>query len=143
MAPALLGEVGTGDAGGPRVIRESVALSEDGRTLTINVTAPLVQGSIRRAIAITSLSSRGWVDEDIDRIRYDSKNLAVIVNLADRPINEVVRLIVCGTGPTPVFGSDPPVPLAGLVGGPPGSADDGVDAVLTFDNPIDTAEATS
>jgi hypothetical protein len=140
VAPGLLGVGPDSDAGGPRVIRESVTLSEDGRTLTFRVTAHLIPGSVRRAIAITSLSARGWVDEDIDAIRYHDDDLAVVVSLADRPINEIVRLIVRGTGPTPVFGSDPAVPLAGLVGGPPGSADNGVDAVLSFTNPIDTTE---
>jgi hypothetical protein len=143
VAPALLGEGLDADAGGPRVIRDSVELSDDGRTLVFNVTAPLIPGSVRRAINITSLSARGWVDEDVDAIRYDPEDLAVIVNLADRPINDIVRLIVRGTGETPVFGSDPAVPLAGFLGGPPGSADDGVDAVLTFPNPIDTTEEAS
>ncbi len=143
VAPALLGEGLDADAGGPRVIRDSVVLSDDGRTLVFNVTAPLIPGSVRRAINITSLSARGWVDEDVDAIRYDPEDLAVIVNLADRPINEIVRLIVRGAGETPVFGSDPAVPLAGFLGGPPGSADDGVDAVLTFPNPIETTEEAS
>jgi hypothetical protein len=143
VAPALLGVGLQVDAGGPRVIRDSVSLSEDGRALSFNVTAPLIPGSVRRAIAITSLSSRGWVDEDIDSIQYGPDDLAVIISLADRPINDIVRLIVRGTGETPVFGSDPAVPLAGFVGGPPGSADDGIDAVLTFNNPIDRTETAS
>jgi hypothetical protein len=143
VAPALFGEGQNGDAGGPRVIRDSVALSGDGRTLAFNVTAPLVPGSVRRAIAITSLSARGWVDEDIDAIRYDADDLAVIISLADRPINQVVRLIVRGTGETPVYGADPVVPLAGFVGGPTGSADNGVDAELSFTNPIETLETAS
>jgi hypothetical protein len=143
VAPALLGVGLQADAGGPRVIRDSVSLSDDGRTLSFNVTAPLIPGSVRRAIAITSLSSRGWVDEDIDSIQYDPDDLAVIVSLADRPINEIVRLVVRGTGQTPVFGSDPPVPLAGFVDGPPGTTDDGVDAVLSFNNPIDRTETAS
>jgi hypothetical protein len=143
LAPGLLGQGLEGDAGGPRVIRDSVVLSDDGRTLLFQVTAPLIPGSVRRAIAITSLSARGWVDEDIDTIRYDPEDLAVVVSLADRPINEIVRLIVRGTGETPVFGGDPAVPLAGLVGGPPGSVDDGVDAVLTFTNPVNRMQEES
>lgn len=143
VAPALLGVGLNGDTGGPRVIRESISLTDDGRTLSFNLTEPLIPGSVKRAIAITSLSSRGWVDEDIDSVRYDAAEVAVIVNLADRPINEVVRLIVRGTGETPVFGSDPPVPLAGFVGGPSGTLDDGVDAVYTFKNPIELTEAES
>ena len=142
-APALLGEDSAADAGGPRVIRESVALTHSGRRLEFKVTAPLVPGSVRRAIAITSLSTRGWVDEDIDTIHYDPDELTVTVHLADRPINPVLRLIVRGTGPTPVYGIDPVVPLAGLLGGPPGSADNGIDAVVSFPNPLDAEEEAS
>jgi len=136
LAPGLIG-ISDRDAGGPRVIPESLEWTPDGRVLVFAVTAALNAGSLRRAVGITSLSERGWVDEDIDAVRYDPEVPAVRVHLADRPINDVVRLIVRGTGPTPVFGADPPVPLAGLVGGPPGTANDGHDAVLTFPNPIE------
>jgi hypothetical protein len=43
-------------------------------------------------------------------------------------------LIVKGTDSTPVYGAFPPVPLAGVSGGPPGTARDGHDAVLILDN---------
>ena len=52
--------------------------------------------------------------------------------LDDPPAYDLVRVIVRGTGPTPVFGARPRVPLAGLVGGPAGGEDDGHDAVLTL-----------
>jgi hypothetical protein len=58
------------------------------------------------------------------------------VQLADRPVNELVRLVVRGTGSTPIVGADPTVPLAGLYGGPPGTRHDGHDAVLMFRNPL-------
>jgi hypothetical protein len=94
-------------------------------------------GSLRRnAVTVTSLSAKGWVDEDITRVRYDGEAKAIVVEMADRPINPVVRVTVAGTGPTPVYGRDPAVPLAGIWGGPPGSADEGHDAVLTFTNPL-------
>jgi hypothetical protein len=69
-------------------------------------------------------------------VSYDDAERRVTVILADRPINEIVRLIVRGTGRTPVFGRDPAVPLAGLVGGPPGDVNDGHDATLTLRNPL-------
>lgn len=136
LAPGLIGPESDRDAGGPRVIPESLQWTEDGRVLTFAVTAPLNAGSLRRAVRLTSLSERGWVDEDIDAVRYDPAVPAVLVEMADRPINELVRLIVSGTGPTPVFGANPPVPLAGVVGGASGTKNDGHDAVLTFPNPI-------
>lgn len=136
LAPALIGAGGVADAGGPRVLADGVAWADDGRICYVPVSAALNAGSLRRAITITSLSGRGWVDEDIDTIRYDSDAPAIIVELADRPVNRLVRLIVAGTGPTPVYGEDPAVPLAGLWGGPPGGVDEGHDAVLTFANPL-------
>jgi hypothetical protein len=135
LAPALIGTSGTNDGDGPRVDGEA-ELSEDGRQLSFAVTDDVLPASLRRAIAITSLSDRGWVEEDIDTVSYDAQSHTVVIKLADRPINEIVRLIVRGTGPTPVYGVDPPVPLAGRVGGPPGTVDNGHDAVLTFRNPL-------
>jgi hypothetical protein len=79
---------------------------------------------------VTSLSDRGWVREDIVRIEHDPDDLTLTVILDDQPASDLVRVVVRGTGPTPVFGANPQVPLAGLVGGPPGGEDDGHDAVL-------------
>jgi hypothetical protein len=124
------------DAGGPRV-RADARMSTDGRLLTFQVTRRLVAGSVtRRAVHLTSLSERGWVEEDIYTVRYDPEHLRVEVQLADRPVNDLVRLVVRGTGSTPIVGEDPTVPLAGLDGGPPGTAHDGHDAVLMFRNPL-------
>lgn len=122
------------DAGGPRVLAADVTWSDDERTLYIPVSAELNPGSVRRAVRITSLSRRGWVDEDIDAVRYDPAGPAIVVDMADRPVHELIRVVVKGTGSTPVYGTDPPVPLAGLWGGPPGAVNDGHDAALTFAN---------
>lgn len=138
VALSTLGATPDGDADGPRVIRESLDVSEDGLTIRFNVTRPLISGSVRSAVSITSLSSQGWVDEEIDTVTHE--NLSVTITLVQRPMNDIVRLIVRGTGNIAVFGSDPAVPLAGFVGGPPGSTDDGVDAVMTFPNPVDRTE---
>ncbi len=134
LAPGVIGDVTDEDAGGPRVLAADVTWSADGRTFTIPVSAELNPGSVRRAVSITSLSRRGWMDESIDAVRFDSRGQAIVVELADRPANALVRLIVKGTGSTPVYGASPPVPLAGVWGGPPGAATDGHDAVLTFTN---------
>lgn len=136
-APVLLGAKAGEDAGGPRIIPDSVGWSEDATTLHFKVTAPLVTGSVsRRAVQLTSLADRGWVEEDTYSVSYDDSKREVTVILADRPINEIVRLIVRGTGRMPVFGRDPAAPLAGLVGGPPGDVNDGHDAALTLRNPL-------
>ncbi|MFT3971739.1 MAG: hypothetical protein QM695_16045 [Micropruina sp.] len=50
-------------------------------------------------------------------------------------MHRLVRVVVQGTGPTPVYGADPTVPLAGVVGDDPGTTGQGRDAVLTTTNP--------
>ena len=136
VSPALLSQDATADAGGPRVIPE-VEWNEDATMLSFWVTTPVVHGSLsRRAVQLTSLAERGWSEEDIDSVHYDESELRVTLTLAAPPANELVRLMVRGTGSAPVFGRDPRVPLAGLVGGPPGDANDGHDAVLTLRNPL-------
>lgn len=60
----------------------------------------------------------------------------VTVQLADRPAHPLIRVTVRGTGPTPLYGADPRVPLAGVVGDDPGHTGQGRDAVLTAQNPL-------
>jgi hypothetical protein len=116
---------------GPRVYADDVTWDEKNRCYRVPVSDDLVAGSVRRAVTITSLSARGWVDEDVESVRYDPQERRIVVELANRPVNNVVRLVVKGTGPTPVYGVDPAAPLAGVWGGPPGSRHDGHDAVVT------------
>lgn len=129
LAPALLGSGGAADAGGPRIDR-TVEWPRP-NALRLHVTDRLLAGSLAdHPVAVTSLSDRGWVREDIVRIEHDPDDLTLTVILDDQPASDLVRVVVRGTGPTPVFGANPQVPLAGLVGGPPGGEDDGHDAVL-------------
>lgn len=135
LAAAGAGDAVVPDAGGPRVQADGVVWSPDERRCSLPVTAALNPGSLRRAVRITSLSQRGWVDEAIDTVRYQADTREIVIELADRPVNPLVRVVVRGTGSTPVYGEEPAVPLAGLQGqGPPGTATDGHDAVLTFEN---------
>lgn len=135
LAPATFADEEIPDAGGPRVYGDEVVWSPDDLVCHLPVSAPCNPGSLRRAVRITSLSGRGWVDEDVAAVRYAPDPPAIVVEMADRPVNSLVRVIVRGTGPTPVYGEDPAVPLAGLWGsGPPGTEHDGHDAVLTFAN---------
>ena len=121
---------------------DGVAWSEDELTLVIPVSAPLLPGSLRHAVTVTSLSPRGWVEEDLSGVGYDPELPAIVVSMVDRPTNALLRLRVKGTGTMPVYGADPLVPLAGVWGGPPGSADDGHDVLLTFANrPTENGES--
>jgi hypothetical protein len=134
LAPALLGADSEQDAGGPRVAPQSLAWADDFSWLSFKVTGSLQKSSLYLRepppVVVTSLSDRGWVPEDLQRVTYDDGTKTVTVTFHDPPAYNLVRLIVRGTGPTPVFGTNH-VPLAGLLGGPPGTADDGHDAVLT------------
>jgi hypothetical protein len=144
LAPGLIGTYADADGGGPKLIPDSVTWSEDARVLTFRVTADLVPGSVRRAVKLTSLAEREWVEEDLmGPPRYDDSTRTIVVELADRPVNPLVRLLVRGTGSTPVYGSSPVAPLAGIVGGPPGTVHEGRDAVLTLANPLLEGSAES
>ena len=107
---------------GPRVHADQVSWDEEERCYRVPVTGALVVGSIRRAVTVHSLSARGWVEEDVESVRYDTEESHLVVRLATRPVNNVVRMVVKGTGPTPVFGVAPAAPLAGVWGGPPAAA---------------------
>jgi hypothetical protein len=98
--------------------------------------------SVRRAVAVTSLSARGWVEEDVESVRYDTENTRIVVRMATPPQHPVVRLVVKGTGATPVYGADPVAPLAGVDGGPPGGRHDGHDAVITVTGAMPAREGS-
>ena len=131
LAPGLLEVDGGPRTGGPRVIRRSVRWSNGDRHLSFDVTKPLRPSSLTRGpVTVTSVGEGGWVREDLEGLHY--KHPTVHVNLQDEPTYRLVRLIVKGTGPTPVLGTDN-WPLAGLDDGPPGTWDDGHDAVLQLE----------
>jgi hypothetical protein len=132
LAPETLGADTEQDAGGPRVDPESLRWSDSANRFEVTVTAPLLEGSLRdHPVEVTSLSEEGWVVEDIRRVAFHPDRRSLSVLFHDPPAYDLVRIIIRGTGPTPVFGAVNRVPLAGLVGGPPGTANDGHDAVLT------------
>jgi hypothetical protein len=79
---------------------------------------------------VSSLGPGGWDREDIDDLQYAENR--VVVRLFQPPSQAHVRLIVRGTGPTPVTGTTG-TPLAGLDDGVPGTRDEGHDAVLRLD----------
>ena len=143
LAAALLGDTDGPAAEGPQVIGSGVILEESGRRLVIPVTAPLTASSVHGAVSITSLSTErpgGWVVEDIYDTKFDAAKQAIVVSLADRPVNPLIRVVVRGTGPRPVMGQQPVAPLAGVVGDHPTSRYDGRDAVWTFKHESSTGD---
>jgi hypothetical protein len=133
FAPGVLGVSTQKDAGGPRLLPDSLEWTGDRTRLSFSVDRKLAVGSTEGAITVTSLSDRGlgWATEDIERIALADDDQTVRVYFDRPPKYETVRIIIHGTGPRPLFGADPAVPFAGIVGGPPGTADDGHDAVVT------------
>jgi hypothetical protein len=150
----LIGEVLTGrvgrtpvpDAGGPRVTQIK---RRDGH-VTIEFTQNVVEGTVRQALELRSfdrtVSARGWsdplpVEAAVTPVRPGTPPApaAVTFDLPAPPDEDLsYRLVLRGTGPTPLLGivgrADAPnvgrpVPLAGRVGDPPGSAADGHDVV--------------
>jgi hypothetical protein len=134
LAPGILGRYSRPDADGPRLIRDSVHWTSDHTRVSFRVTKPLAKGSVEGAIQVSSLADdgRGWSEDDVERVQVSSDGLNVRVYLDQEPKYETVRLIVRGTGRRALFGADPRVPFAGIEGGPPGTEDDGHDAVITM-----------
>jgi hypothetical protein len=99
---------------------------------SFTVTRPLHPGSVGRgSLEVASLGERAWATANVREVTYRQEGGVdtVIVTLGDSPQHDLVRVVVHGTGPTPVLGADL-VPLAGLDGEPPGSRTDGRDAVI-------------
>ncbi|MFK0252427.1 hypothetical protein [Streptomyces sp. NPDC090445] len=142
LAPGLVGALPEADAGGPRLIRDSLAWSREHTVLTFDVTAPLAPGCAEPGgVEITSLSDtgRGWATDEVAGIGISADGRRVRVDLDQRPAYETVRIRIRGTGPTPLYGDAPRAPFAGPDGGPPGTLDEGHDAVVTVHLPRGTA----
>jgi hypothetical protein len=131
LAPGVLGEEGAPDAGGPRLVDGSLRWSPEHTQLEFRLTTAAMRGSLEHGIGITSLSPRhGWADDEIAGVSLHDQGRRVVVHLDQPPAYPLVRVRIRGTGPTPIVGVDPVAPFAGHEGSPPGSADDGHDAVV-------------
>lgn len=126
---------------GPRVIADEVRWERHGTRLVVPVTKHVAEGSLHQGITVTTLSATGWSAADLGTVSYDPYRHHIVAGLTD-PVEGVVRVVVRGTGPTPVFGTEPPAPLAGVLGGPPAGPDGGRDAVITFTRPLEEGEAS-
>ncbi|SEI82368.1 hypothetical protein [Demequina mangrovi] len=147
LAPGLIGSGDTRAAVGPQAVPGSIAWVDDesdgkGRhrrsaAFTFAVTEHLLPATLTMTtVTVNSLSKNGWAPEGLEtRPTYDPDTRRVTVELSDRPRNPLIRVVVTGTGPTPVYGASPRAPLAGVLGDDPGLAGQGKDAVLTAENP--------
>jgi hypothetical protein len=119
------------DAGGPRVDPASATITAS-RSIRLDFTAPLALRSVGpEQFSVTAFSTKGgWTTFDIKDVKLDSESNTVVLDLKDTiTIGITIRLIARGTGPQPLLGTDH-VPLAGAVGGPAGSVNDGHDFVI-------------
>ncbi|WP_132195191.1 MULTISPECIES: hypothetical protein [Kribbella] len=136
LAPGLIGDDPHDDrASGPRVVRDSLKWQENNMQLTFRVTSELEPSSLDmryQPVRVSSLSKHGWVVEDIGTIDYGKADPEyVTVRMNREPRYDVVRVLICGTGPTPIAGSDAlATPLAGFDDGRPVGVE-GRDAVWT------------
>lgn len=127
--PSAPPATGAADAGGPRIDPASVRL--EGEAVTFTATHRLSRASVQaRAFSVSSYDNRdGWHNLEIRNASVDGTGKRVRLDLYTGFGGNRVRIIARGTGSTPLLGSSG-VPLAGAVGGPPGSAHDGNDFVL-------------
>jgi hypothetical protein len=110
---------------------DSVELT--GTELRFRVDKPLSARSVSPA-AIQVLSyknNQGWRQAPVATADYDSALQRVTATLEEAPDGNLIRILVKGSGPTPLIGTDE-IPLAGGVGGPVGSSADGRDFVHMF-----------
>jgi hypothetical protein len=115
-------EVGPADAGGPRVNRESIELTSTSAKLYF--TEDLNEASVATvAFSVSWLDAEGWHASDIVDAIYGWEDRSVTIHF-ESAVEGRARLIARGTGPSPILGSNA-VPLAGAVGGPPGTEHDG------------------
>ncbi|RZU11349.1 hypothetical protein EV645_6515 [Kribbella rubisoli] len=121
-------------ARGPR-LEDNPTWTSDLKEFSFRLTKPAVPGSEESAVEVSSLSRRGlgWAREETRRIWLDDDGRTVHVQLEHAPSYATVRVIIRGTGRTPLYGRAPHVPFAGRTGVPPGLPGDGRDAVVTVE----------
>lgn len=126
--PSISSEAPVRDAGGPRIDPKVTIVGETITFTTIG--APLLKASVEaRGVSVTSFDLKdGWIQETVDSVDYDVTTKTVTVALQNAPGGDLVRLIVKGTGAYPFLDRNR-IPLAGSVGGRPGTTTNGNDFV--------------
>jgi hypothetical protein len=131
IAAAPQAPLATDDAGGPRADPKSVKLTT-ARRITLATTKPVDPASAdaEQFDVTTYASDHGWSALEISNVATDAAGTTITIDLKKAmPADQIVRLVARGTGPQPILGTDL-VPFAGIVGGPPGSVNDGHDFAI-------------
>jgi hypothetical protein len=124
------GTLGSSEADtGPRVDRDSVIFLTD-KSIQFTVDKELQNSSVQTAAFSVSTfdTTQGWQVIKINDAKYSGDETKTVDLSLDAALSGLVRLIVFGTGPTPLLGTDL-APLAGAVGGPKGTPHNGNDFV--------------
>jgi hypothetical protein len=114
---------------GPRIDASTVQISDT--EIRFRADSGLNPASVTaEAIVISTFAAAGWKLVSVNTAAYDDAAHTVTATpSAALPAGVLVRLIVRGTGPTPILGANGS-PLAGAVGGPPSPGPEGRDFVF-------------
>jgi hypothetical protein len=125
----LCGDLRGGAAAGPQV--EKILIDGPGKTISLTLDKAVDPASVQKgSFSAAQLLGNGWSSIGISKNPAVSNNNSQIDLVIDTdPKQNLFRFIAYGTGLTPILGADTHVPLAGVVGGPPGTDDDGRDYV--------------
>jgi hypothetical protein len=111
---------------GPTVIMATLA----GKSISFTVSRPIAQATLDpKAFSVTDFSeAKGWTPLDIDSVTLQGDG-SILIALNNAPAGTHVRLVILGTGPTPLLAADDLTPLGAPGAGGP---DAGVDYVKMF-----------
>jgi hypothetical protein len=118
---------------GPRVLPDSVILLTS-KAIEFRVNKELHDASVKpAAFSVTWFDTdKGWLRANIADASYGGSETKTVTLELKSAVSGRVRLIVHGTGPSPLLGADL-VPLAGALGGPKGTPHDGHNFVYMKD----------
>ena len=114
---------------GPRIDHDSIIFLTD-KSIQFNVDKELQEASVQTvAFSVSTFDAvQGWQVIKVDSASYSGVETKTIDLSLETALSGLVRLIVFGTGPTPLLGADM-APLAGALGGPKGTPHNGNDFV--------------
>lgn len=121
------------DAGGPRLDSEKVQFDADARTIRLPFDRDVLTNSLKgHGLRVHSFEvASGWRVEPFE-VTFDRGGNHATITLTGPQRGDTLRLVVRGTGDTPVLGGGPGrrIPFAGIVGGPPSGPHEGRDFSL-------------
>lgn len=128
QAESVAPRAGLGETG-PRIDPASLAATP--KRITFAVDGELHPASLQNAsFLVSAFDEDGWSAVAVRGVTLKAGQ--VTVQLREEPRGRLLRLVVKGTGATPLLGRNL-IPLAGALGDPPASAHDGRDFVFQME----------